>query len=270
MSAQPLEKVLIEMHHATASRSNSYSLLCVVAGQTADTFSANTNTAMRVGILLCLGIVERAGSSLIATMPGSSQRQRHWPARTLPRMEALRDISTAASDEVQRIVVSPSAKGSDSVETGGMSEKETPQFDWLSHWYPINVVETLDPSKPHAAQLLGKNLVIWNDGPTVEGVKQVGEWHVFEDACPHRLGPLSEGRVEADGTLLCSYHGWRFDGEGECADLPYSPEQVAERQRGSCRARCGGLPTKVADGFIWVFPRPGPDGYAASERVALP
>lgn len=185
-------------------------------------------------------------------------------------MEALRDISTAASDEVQRIVVSPSAKGSDSVETGGMSEKETPQFDWLSHWYPINVVETLDPSKPHAAQLLGKNLVIWNDGPTVEGVKQVGEWHVFEDACPHRLGPLSEGRVEADGTLLCSYHGWRFDGEGECADLPYSPEQVAERQRGSCRARCGGLPTKVADGFIWVFPRPGPDGYAASERVALP
>eukprot|EP00882_Tetradesmus_deserticola_P025386 GHRQ01027880.1.p1 GENE.GHRQ01027880.1~~GHRQ01027880.1.p1 ORF type:complete len:320 (+),score=26.48 GHRQ01027880.1:99-1058(+) len=33
-------------------------------------------------------------------------------------------------------------------------------------------------------------------------------WVVFEDRCPHRLAPLSEGRLEpATGHLMCSYHG---------------------------------------------------------------
>jgi hypothetical protein len=34
-----------------------------------------------------------------------------------------------------------------------------------------------------------------------------------------RLAPLSEGRVEA-GTLMCSYHGWKFDSQGKCVDIP--------------------------------------------------
>ena len=63
-----------------------------------------------------------------------------------------------------------------------------------------------------AAQLLGLSLVLWKDGDN---------WRAFEDSCPHRRGALSEGRVEADGSLLCSYHGWRFDGDGACSSLPY-------------------------------------------------
>lgn len=43
---------------------------------------------------------------------------------------------------------------------------------------------------------------------------------ISQDFCPHRLAPLSEGRVEADGQLLCAYHGWRFDSTGKCTDLP--------------------------------------------------
>ena len=82
-------------------------------------------------------------------------------------------------------------------------------FDWLGHWYPVNVLDTMDPTRPHAIKILGMSLVAWNDGATVNGEKQVGRWRVFDDACPHRLGPLSEGRVEQDGNLLCSYHGWR-------------------------------------------------------------
>jgi hypothetical protein len=35
---------------------------------------------------------------------------------------------------------------------------------------------------------------------------------VFDDSCPHHKVALSEGRKEADGTLACAYHGWRFNG----------------------------------------------------------
>ena len=86
------------------------------------------------------------------------------------------------------------------------------QFQWTQQWYPMAVAEYLDPKSPHSIQLLGKELVIWRDS--------VGEWHCFEDRCPHRLAPLSEGRVEADGTLMCAYHAWRFDTEGHCTDIP--------------------------------------------------
>ncbi len=47
-------------------------------------------------------------------------------------------------------------------------------------------------------KLLDRSLVLWRDG--------AGAWSCLEDRCPHRLAPLSEGRVEkATGNLMCSY-----------------------------------------------------------------
>ena len=39
------------------------------------------------------------------------------------------------------------------------------------------------------------------------------------DRCPHRLVALSGGRV-VDDALQCPYHGWRFDAEGRCVEMP--------------------------------------------------
>jgi phenylpropionate dioxygenase-like ring-hydroxylating dioxygenase large terminal subunit len=50
-------------------------------------------------------------------------------------------------------------------------------FQWTKQWYPVAVVEFLDPSRPHAMQLLGKDIVLWRDGS--------GKWRCFEDFCPH-------------------------------------------------------------------------------------
>jgi phenylpropionate dioxygenase-like ring-hydroxylating dioxygenase large terminal subunit len=143
------------------------------------------------------------------------------------------------------------------------------QYDWFEQWYPVNVVETMDPTRPHEVQLLGLNLVAWNDGPTVNGKKEEGTWHVFDDACPHRLAPLSEGRVEDDGTLMCSYHGWRFNGDAECSDLPYAEGAKAERLRSCNRASGRAYPTRVVDGMLWVFPRCDPGAFDDAERVPM-
>lgn len=144
------------------------------------------------------------------------------------------------------------------------------QFEWFRAWYPVHVVDTMDLNTPHKVSLLGLSLVAWNDGPVVAGRKQPGAWRVFEDACPHRLGPLSEGRVESDGSLLCSYHGWRFDGDGKCCDLPWQSEERRGRQGRSCRAQCRAFPTRVLDGLLWVFPRSGPNALEEAAQVDLP
>jgi phenylpropionate dioxygenase-like ring-hydroxylating dioxygenase large terminal subunit len=39
------------------------------------------------------------------------------------------------------------------------------------------------------------------------------------DRCPHRHCPLTLGHCE-DGVLQCAYHGWRFDGDGRCIEIP--------------------------------------------------
>lgn len=39
------------------------------------------------------------------------------------------------------------------------------------------------------------------------------------DRCPHRLVELSTGKVR-DGEIECPYHGWRFDGAGQCTAIP--------------------------------------------------
>lgn len=63
------------------------------------------------------------------------------------------------------------------------TEKTGEAFVWRDHWYPVSLIEDLDPTVPTPFQLLGRELVVWKD--------QQGEWRVFLDKCPHRLAPLS-------------------------------------------------------------------------------
>ena len=53
-----------------------------------------------------------------------------------------------------------------------------------------------------------------------------------------RLAPLSQGRIEpSDGTLQCSYHGWRFDGSGAAAAIPQAAYDSAQAERTSLASK---------------------------------
>ena len=131
-------------------------------------------------------------------------------------------------------------------------EKEG-NFSWTKQWYPVAVADMIDPLKPHPVTLLGTDLVVWYDS--------VGEkWNVFEDKCPHRLAPLSEGRVESDGTLLCAYHAWRFDGDGKCTSMPQaSSAEEEERIKANVRSCAFKRPSMVAQGLVWAWGEGGKD-----------
>jgi len=125
-------------------------------------------------------------------------------------------------------------------------QEEQEQFDWYGAWYPLVPVEILDDSRPHKFQLLGQDVVVWKDSrleqdenshskpsrPRRGGAKQRvgGTWRAFKDECPHRKVPLSEGRVERDGSLMCSYHGWKFDGQGQLLDVPQVRNEKNQQQ----------------------------------------
>ena len=132
-------------------------------------------------------------------------------------------------------------------------------FQWTKQWYPLAVADYLDPQRPHAMQLLGKDIVLWRDG--------TGSWRCFEDACPHRLAPLSEGRIEADGRLLCAYHAWRFDGSGKCDRMPQAKDADTETKHcNNPQAYATAYPTQERQGLIWVWGESGAAAQHASQQ----
>ena len=132
-------------------------------------------------------------------------------------------------------------------------------FNWTKQWYPVAVIDLLDTTKPHPTQLLGVDVVVWKNGE--------GKWSVFEDKCPHRLAPLSEGRVEDDGTLLCAYHAWRFDDTGACTDMPQaSTPEEEERVKSNPRSCAFTRPTMEAQGLVWAW---GEGGEEAELEAAM-
>jgi len=53
----------------------------------------------------------------------------------------------------------------------------------------------------------------------------------MEDRCAHRSFPLSAGRLD-DDTIICGYHGLRYDAAGECVEIPsqvFCPKGIGVR-----------------------------------------
>ena len=80
-------------------------------------------------------------------------------------------------------------------------------------WLPFLL--TADLSEPDGAPvrvgLLGERLLAFRDTS--------GRIGLIDRACAHRCADLFFGRNEENG-LRCTYHGWKYDVEGKCLDMP--------------------------------------------------
>src|SRR5207302_5353628 len=55
-----------------------------------------------------------------------------------------------------------------------------------------------------------------------------GQVHLLDFRCAHRGTQLSTGWIEGD-SLRCFYHGWMYDGSGQCIEQPAEPEPFCSR-----------------------------------------
>jgi phenylpropionate dioxygenase-like ring-hydroxylating dioxygenase large terminal subunit len=93
---------------------------------------------------------------------------------------------------------------------------------------------------PVAVRLLGQDYVLWRDDS--------GSPRAAADRCPHRGTKLSLGRVCA-GQIECPYHGWRFDGSGQCVHIPALPAFTPPATH-----RMATLQPVEAHGLLWLQP----------------
>jgi phthalate 4,5-dioxygenase len=90
----------------------------------------------------------------------------------------------------------------------------TPMGDLLrSYWLPALLSSELPAcdGPPLRLRLLGEDLVAFRDSHNHVGL--------IQNNCPHRGASLFFGRNEESG-LRCVYHGWKFDVDGNCVDMP--------------------------------------------------
>jgi phenylpropionate dioxygenase-like ring-hydroxylating dioxygenase large terminal subunit len=96
---------------------------------------------------------------------------------------------------------------------------------------------------------------VWVGGEPWMLARLGGELVAFFDQCPHRLAPMTSGRiVEAeDGTprLQCGYHGWRYDAGGQCDLIPALGKSEKISKRARLRAPAG---LTEAYGLVWLAP----------------
>ena len=109
----------------------------------------------------------------------------------------------------------------------------------VQSWYVAQRSKALPRGRVLGLQLLNRRLVFFRDTR--------GAVHALDARCPHLGADLGEGSVRGD-MLRCTFHGWCFDGGGQCVDAP-KHEMVPQR-------RVRSYPVRERWGLIWIFNGP--------------
>jgi phthalate 4,5-dioxygenase len=122
----------------------------------------------------------------------------------------------------------------------------TPMGDLFRRfWIPALLSEELagPDCPPIRVQLLGEKLVAFRDS--------AGRVGLLDRYCAHRGADLFYGRNE-EGGIRCVYHGWKFDTEGRCLEIPNATVGQAFMDRCALRS----YPAREAGGMIWAYMGP--------------
>jgi phthalate 4,5-dioxygenase oxygenase subunit len=110
------------------------------------------------------------------------------------------------------------------------------------YWLPAAWSEEIaEPDcTPVRVRMFGETYVAFRDS--------FGKAGLVDAACPHRLASLVLGRNE-EGGIRCIYHGWKFDVNGRCMEMPTEPAEYNFADR----VRIRSYPIRDAGGLIWVY-----------------
>jgi phenylpropionate dioxygenase-like ring-hydroxylating dioxygenase large terminal subunit len=142
------------------------------------------------------------------------------------------------------------------------TDRGTPMGEYFRRfWQPVALSRELPgpDSPPLRVTNMGEDLVAFRD---TEG--RVG---LVDPRCPHRGADLFFGRNEECG-LRCVYHGWKFDVQGHCVDLPNAQASAAFLRT----VRITAYPTREAGDLVWAYLGPGvpPEALPALEFTLVP
>ncbi len=112
---------------------------------------------------------------------------------------------------------------------------------WIPALLPTELPEGDCP--PVRLRMLSEDLIAWRNTD--------GSLGCMQNACPHRGASMFFGRNEENG-LRCVYHGWKFDAEGNCTDMPNEPAESNFKHK----IKAAAYPLAEWGGIIWIYMGP--------------
>ncbi|MBM3645019.1 MAG: aromatic ring-hydroxylating dioxygenase subunit alpha [Alphaproteobacteria bacterium] len=120
----------------------------------------------------------------------------------------------------------------------------TPMGELLRrYWHPVGLAADA-ADVPRAITVLGEELILFRDGQ--------GRAGLVHPRCCHRGTTLYYGKVEERG-IRCCYHGWLFDVEGHCLEMPCEPNPTGAQCQ---RVRQPWYPVQERYGLIFAYMGP--------------
>jgi phthalate 4,5-dioxygenase oxygenase subunit len=119
----------------------------------------------------------------------------------------------------------------------------TPMGDMMrEYWMPAMMIAELQivDGQPVRLKFLGEELIAFRGTD--------GKVGVIGNSCPHRGASMFFARNEECG-LRCVYHGWKFDADGNCTDMPSEPPE----SRFIDKVKATAYKTIERSGLIWVY-----------------
>jgi phenylpropionate dioxygenase-like ring-hydroxylating dioxygenase large terminal subunit len=117
----------------------------------------------------------------------------------------------------------------------------TPMGELLRrYWHPVGLAGDAGAT-PRPVRILGEELILFRDGQGRPGL-------VYPRCC-HRGTTLYYGKVEERG-IRCCYHGWLFDVEGRCLEMPAEPDPAGAQCQ---RVRQPWYPAEDRYGLVFAY-----------------
>src|ERR687886_596144 len=110
------------------------------------------------------------------------------------------------------------------------------------YWLPaLHAEELPEPeSPPVRVKILSERLIAFRDSE--------GRYGLLDEFCPHRGASLWFGNVQECG-IRCAYHGWKFDVNGQCLDVPSEPENSNFKNK----VRTTAYPLVKVGDILWTY-----------------
>jgi nitrite reductase/ring-hydroxylating ferredoxin subunit len=110
------------------------------------------------------------------------------------------------------------------------------------YWVPVLLSSEIAESDcaPVRVKILGEKLLAFRDSDGRPGL--------VDEFCAHRGASLFLGRNE-EGGIRCSYHGWKFDVNGQCLELPSVPHLA-------CKMQIKSYPCVERGDVLWAYMGP--------------
>ena len=105
-------------------------------------------------------------------------------------------------------------------------------------WQPVALARDLLPGHAKPIRIMAEDFTLYRG--------EDGTPHVVAFRCAHRGTQLSTGWVEGD-CIRCFYHGWKYDGSGQCVEMP------AEDASFPPKVRIKSYPTEEYLGLIFAY-----------------